>query len=82
MSRDSLTLQSLSMITGIPKSTLATYRVGAKASYDVRYLLRLADHFGLSLNQLMFGSVRADGSDTGSDGSSSPVLPFGKCRTN
>lgn len=55
MSDVGISLRKLAKETGISQSTLSGYLSGSKKTYDPQHLGTLADHFGVSVDYLLFG---------------------------
>lgn len=53
MDEKRLSSVQLSRATGIPKSTIASYLSGKKASYSPEHLVSLASHFRVSIDYLL-----------------------------
>ena len=56
-----ISVRQLSKTCGLPVSTLASYLSGKKASYSPEHLERLAEHFDVSIDFLLFGRDRISG---------------------
>jgi transcriptional regulator with XRE-family HTH domain len=56
-----VSLKEVSSKTGIPQSTLSTYVSGKKASYDPTHLMKLSEHFGVSVDHLFFNVNQHNG---------------------
>lgn len=55
MSDQGISLRRLAKETRISQSTLSGYMNGSKKTYDPQHLGTLADHFGVSVDYLLFG---------------------------
>lgn len=59
MDQQGIKAKALAKKVGLPYSTVASYLSGNKSTYDVSHLSRLADHFGVDLETLLFDTQAA-----------------------